>query len=286
MLNGFRSKIGELHPRIFFLETWMTIDREAQQERASSIGYDYKPLICSVVGAACLAIMEYAGYASQLGKLLQALFPCNATEPNCIVDRYYQSHFLALYQHGWWAFWRITGYFVIPALVIKFLFKQRLRDYGLSTVGFREHFWIYLIFFFPVFILVILASFRSDFLNYYPFYEQADRSWGDFLIWEVLYGAQFFALEFFFRGFWLKACKESLGSHAIFAMVVPYCMIHFTKPIPEVFAAIIAGIVLGTLALKTRSIWSGFLIHLSVAVSMDVAALVQKGAFPRGWWPG
>ena len=59
-------------------------------------------------------------------------------------------------------------------------------------------------------------------------------------------------------------------------MVVPYNMIHYGKPFLEANAAIIAGIVLGTLALKTRSIWCGFLIHVSVAISMDLAALIQR----------
>jgi membrane protease YdiL (CAAX protease family) len=50
--------------------------------------------------------------------------------------------------------------------------------------------------------------------------------------------------------------------------------------------AIVAGIVLGTLAMKTRSIWSGFLIHVSVAISMDVAALMQTEGMPTTWYPG
>jgi membrane protease YdiL (CAAX protease family) len=58
-------------------------------------------------------------------------------------------------------------------------------------------------------------------------------------------------------------------------MMIPYVMIHFDKPILEVFAAIIAGIVLGTLAMRTRSIWAGFLIHVSVALAMDIAAIWQ-----------
>ena len=57
-------------------------------------------------------------------------------------------------------------------------------------------------------------------------------------------------------------------------MVIPYCMIHFHKPLPEVFGAIVAGIVLGWLALETRSLWGGVLLHVAVALSMDVAALV------------
>jgi len=67
---------------------------------------------------------------------------------------------------------------------------------------------------------------------------------------------------------------------------VPYCMIHYGKPFAETMGAIVAGIVLGTLAMKTRSIWSGFLIHVSVAISMDVAALMQTDGMPTAWYPG
>jgi hypothetical protein len=68
----------------------------------------------------------------------------------------------------------------------------------------------------------------------------------------------------------------------VMAMVVPYCMIHFGKPWAECLAAILAGTVLGTLSLKTRSIWSGFLIHVTVAISMDLAALLQTRGLPGG----
>jgi len=54
-------------------------------------------------------------------------------------------------------------------------------------------------------------------------------------------------------------------------------MIHFGKPFPETMAAIIAGIVLGTLSLKSRTIWMGVLIHYSVALTMDLSAVWQKG---------
>ena len=54
----------------------------------------------------------------------------------------------------------------------------------------------------------------------------------------------------------------------------------------RLMGAIVAGVVLGTLAMKTRSIWSGFLIHVSVAISMDVAALMQTEGMPTVWYPG
>ena len=98
--------------------------------------------------------------------------------------------------------------------------------------------------------------------------------------WEVLYAAQFVSLEFFFRGFLLQGLRRALGSNAIFVMIVPYCMIHYGKPLPETLGAIGAGLILGTLAMRTRSIWGGVLIHIGVAMTMDVLAL--RGCPPIG----
>ena len=65
--------------------------------------------------------------------------------------------------------------------------------------------------------------------------------------WWVLYWLQFCALEFFFRGFLLHGLAPRLGWAAIFAMALPYNMLHYGKPMPEALAAIVGGIVLGTL---------------------------------------
>ena len=42
---------------------------------------------------------------------------------------------------------------------------------------------------------------------------------------------------------------------------------------------IIAGIVLGFMSLKTRSIWLGAALHIAVAVTMDLLALWRLGHF-------
>jgi uncharacterized protein len=54
---------------------------------------------------------------------------------------------------------------------------------------------------------------------------------------------------------------------------VPYCMIHYGKPMTETLGAIGAGIILGTLAMRTRSIWGGVVIHVGVATMMDALAV-------------
>ncbi len=281
-------KLAQLHPRRFFLETWRRMDEEAEAERVvrarQGKGYDFRPMIALAMGAAFLALMEYFGNGTPLSDLAKH-FGEGSVWWTIEYDPSYGARYGGLFYWGWWAGWRVLGYFLLPCVVI-WLTGGRVRDQGVETKGFIKHAWIYLLAYAVVLVCVVTVSFTKDFSSYYPFYKNATRSWFDFGTWELMYAAQFFSLEFFFRGWWLKSCKSMMGSHAIFAMIVPYCMIHFGKPFPEVLGAILAGIFLGTLAMKTRSIWSGFLIHVSVAVSMDVAALLQTTGLPHHFWPG
>jgi hypothetical protein len=79
--------------------------------------------------------------------------------------------------------------------------------------------------------------------------------------------------------------RRTLGAAAVFAMAVPYCMIHYGKPYLEAHGAIVAGVVLGSLSMRTRSIYAGFLLHITVAVGMDALSLWKRGALPTVWWP-
>ncbi len=135
--------------------------------------------------------------------------------------------------------------------------------------------------FIVVFIVAYIISFTPAFLKKYPFYKQAADSYVTFFIWELSYGLQFFMLEFFFRGFILFALARYIGSYAIFVMTIPYVMIHFRKPLPETCGAIIAGVALGTLALRTRSIYGGIILHVAIAWSMDLFTLYHKGQLQK-----
>ena len=124
-----------------------------------------------------------------------------------------------------------------------------------------------------------VASTNANFLHTYPFYrvDPGEPLWPAFWIWEALYILQFIALEFFFRGFLLHGLRRRMGFYAVFAMMVPYVLIHFGKPMLETLVAIIAGVVLGALSLKNRSVWLGAAIHVAVALSMDTLALWRTG---------
>jgi membrane protease YdiL (CAAX protease family) len=153
----------------------------------------------------------------------------------------------------------------------------RARDLGLDPSGLRQHAWIYAAGYAIVLPLVVIVSFRPDFLETYPFYSDAAGSWRELLLWEGSYAVQFVALEYFFRGVLLFAAFRVLGPWAIPMMVVPYTMIHFGKPLPECVGAIIAGSALGIVALRTRAIYAGMVIHIGVAWTMDLLALWHEG---------
>ena len=285
--DDFLTTLADLWPKRFFVDSWNLLDAEAAAERSAraerKAGYDWRPLVALVVGALMLTAMEYFGHRPTFLKLLESLIESNGGQSIWAEAR--DSKFFELFTFVYWSGWRVLGYFVIPALVVKLAFKAPLSEYGLRGKGFSKHLWVYGVFYCIVVVFVVGVSYTESFSSHYPFYDLASRSWADLAMWEVLYAAQFFSLEFFFRGFWLRACKTQFGSGAILAMIVPYCMIHYGKPLPETLGAIFAGIALGTLAMRTRSIWGGIMIHVGIAVSMDVASLLQKGGLPKVLWP-
>ena len=185
-----------------------------------------------------------------------------------------------LYGLIWWVFVSVTFYFVVPALFVKFVQKRDLSEIGLAfriENGFVKLLALCVGIMLP---LVYLMSLTSSFSAKYPFlhvYNGDPYLSSTLLVWELVYFFQFFGLEFFFRGFLLHSLKPTLGLYSIFAMTVPYTMIHFQKPMAETFAAIFAGIFLGWLSFKNGNIWMGLVLHCTVAFSMDILALYHKG---------
>jgi membrane protease YdiL (CAAX protease family) len=231
-------------------------------------------LVCVV-----LSFMEYYGGSNDYRWLenLVKMLPGDASYG--IQSFFRDREYGRLARLGYWSMSTFVGYALLPALYVRFVMKKRLSDIGLSVRGALEHWWIYAGMYLLVLPAVYLVSFTESFQNTYPFYEHAARSWFDFLMWEALYALQFLSLEFFFRGVLIHGIKKRFGFYAILVSVIPYCMIHFGKPMPETIGAILAGLALGVLSLFTRSIWLGVAIHISVAVTMDILSMLAKGQF-------
>ncbi len=178
-----------------------------------------------------------------------------------------------------WAALQVSGYVVLPMLTIRFVLHHRLRDYGLRVRGIGRYALPYLVLFVLAFPFLLAASYSASFQSRYPFYDLAPHEalWPYLWLWWACYAMQFVALEFFFRGYLVHGLVPRFGFMAVFVMALPYNMLHYGKPMPEALAAIVGGVVLGVLAIRTRSIWWGAALHISIAGSIDVLSLWHKG---------
>ena len=263
-------------PLIYFVfrRTWRELDK--------------RPLVLFVLTAAILTLQWYYDRDFFMSYIKPWLKDVEAAPSSLFGLGEYVSlkKYGDLYSLSWWVFTRVFGYTVVPFTVWKIFFpKDSLLDMGLRTKGFVSHAWIYLLCLVAVIPAVFMVASQPEFANYYPFYKRCSRSWVDLLAWEAQYVLQFFGLEIFFRGFWLNGLRRSMGSSAIFAMTVPYCMIHYGKPYLETCGAIIAGIALGSLSMRTKSIYAGFLVHVTVAILMDFLAISAKEGLPTTFFP-
>lgn len=236
--------------------------------------------IVMLTAAVSLLVLHYLKYRGAFYAALGWLAPWLDMTPRALVIAVRRDPYGALYGQAWWVGWCAVSYVLLPMLSIRFLLRDRIRDMGVGLGTLGRHWRWYVVLVSPILVFVVLVSFRPDFSHYYPFYRGAHLSWADLLIWEALYLTQFVCLEFFFRGFLVHALRPALGVNAVFVMCVPYLMIHFPKPWLEATGAILFGLFLGVLSLRSRSIWGGVCVHVTVALSMDIAALLQGPGLP------
>jgi hypothetical protein len=169
----------------------------------------------------------------------------------------------------------------IPVVVFRrFIDRQPGAFYGLTWRGldWRPYATMLLI----TVPLIAWASFQPSFLATYPTYRPGTaeaylavslaRTFGAY---EATYALRFVSLELFFRGLLILGLEKYLGRAVLMPMVTLYAFWHFGKPIPEAIASVFAGYVLGVFALRSRSIIGGMIVHMGVALAMDLVAYLQ-----------
>jgi hypothetical protein len=188
-----------------------------------------------------------------------------------------------LWKYLWWSGGCLATMVVVPSLLLWFGARTSPRELGLRLRGTGKDALLYAALFLVFAPVVWWVSHRTDFKHTYPFFKPGRgvpvsefvRS-PQFLAFEAAYFLQFFAIEYFFRGVMVLGLKPLLGRASILVMLAPYCMIHYHKPMPEAFGAIGAGLVLGALSWRTRTILYGWFLHYAVALSMDLLALSHR----------
>lgn len=158
--------------------------------------------------------------------------------------------------------------------------KNMGHFYGLKLQGFdvKPYLWMLLM----MTPLIAGASFLPDFLKAYPNF-QPNRmmnipdlpTWLGYLIYEPVYLSDYTWTEVIFRGFMVLGMVKVLGRHSVMPMVGIYAFRHFAKPLGETIGSIFGGWILGVIALRSRNIMGGVLLHMGVAGLMDLFAGLQ-----------
>lgn len=175
----------------------------------------------------------------------------------------------------WWSAACLLCMVLLP-MVVGLAAGSSPRKLGIKVRGTGPEALTYLVLYLLFLPVLWIVSGRADFQETYPFFEPRTGALDqEFLIFQAAYCAQFFAVEFFFRGFMVLGLKPYLGWASVLVMLAPYCMIHYYKPMPEALGAIGAGILLGALAWRTGTVIYGWFLHYGVALSMDLLSLYQ-----------
>jgi hypothetical protein len=177
----------------------------------------------------------------------------------------------------WWGLTSMVLRVGVPILVIVWLLRGRPADFGFRLRGISRHLPLYGAMYLVMLPVLVWASSFDSFLNYYPFYARAIEGGAGFWLYEFGYALQFVGVEAFFRGFMTFGLLPRFGALSVVVMTVPYTMIHFSKPMPEATAAIVAGLVLGTMAVRSRSFVPGIFLHVAVAITMDLLVIWRVG---------
>ncbi len=265
-----------------FSDTFRRIQSEHLEfiSSAKNQKFNLKILFIAVIACISLSCIEYIGKDDGYYLIIEFLknhgFAVLSDKIRFFIEHETNHQLFSL---GYWVFIILIFYILLPVLLIKIVFKEKISDYGFTIGNLFKDYKIYLLFFGFMIPVIIIFSTTQSFQNRYPFYRMYGNEtlWPNFWTWQLLYFFQFIAVEFFFRGFLVHGFKKQFGYYSVLIMTIPYCMIHFGKPFPETMAAILAGIILGTLSLKSRTIWMGVMIHYTVALSMDLSALWQRG---------
>ncbi len=219
-------------------------------------GIPLVPAVASVVAMCSLIVTRYQGSPRYFSAHLAEWFE--------------GARFAGVYPYSYWALSALLFYICLPLAAAALTPGQRVRDTGLGLGDAKTGLLLsglVLALFLPI---VALAAKLPDFSNYYPHCSAAKESWSAFMLYEAGQALYFIGWEYLFRGYLLFSLERSMGKLANFVQMMPFVIVHWGKPELETFGSIIAGLALGMLALRTRSCWYGALIHIVVALTMDL----------------
>ncbi|MCP4418887.1 MAG: CPBP family intramembrane metalloprotease [Chloroflexi bacterium] len=166
------------------------------------------------------------------------------------------------------AYDQFIWYFVVPMLLIVFIFRESPADYGFRMgkwqIGLA---WVVGACTGMALILWFVAR-QPGMQQYYQ--SRAPRE-----LWQIIYfnGVELFGWEFIWRGLMLFAFARAFGpGPAIFLQAVPFAFMHLGKPEVETLSTIFGGAGFGFIAWQSESFLYPWLIHWFIATFTMVIA--------------
>jgi membrane protease YdiL (CAAX protease family) len=222
---------------------------------------ELKPTVILLSASIIIAIFRYYCYPKSFVNFFPSV--CGTDFKNCLPAHIY--FFLCT----------VLLLFLVPLVLIKFVLKEKILDYGFKKGNFKFGMTSFIILL-PVIALALLlpSSKTAQFKAEYPLYALAGKTFWWVLLYEIMYGFYYVGFEFFFRGFMLFGLKDIFGEwNAILIQTIPSVLIHIGKPEGEIFASVFSGILFGALVLKSKSIYYIFFLHWLIGVVLDLFIL-------------
>jgi membrane protease YdiL (CAAX protease family) len=179
-----------------------------------------------------------------------------------------------LYEFLYWFFCDTFLYLILTTIIIKFVLKEKISDYGFKF-GDKKGFIYALVFFLFMIPILWIVSSMPEFTEKYPHLPLTKANFKIFFIYEIGMLIYLFAWEFVFRGYLLFGLFKKFNYYAIFIQMIPFVILHNGKPALETFSAIFGGIILGYLAIKTSSFFYGFLLHFGIMFIIDLFSIIR-----------
>lgn len=221
------------------------------------------PAGLTVLSASCLVLYSYR---------VRGETPTWFTEAS---ERFTGIEAARFHEHGWSHLCALVILMFVPLLISRLIGIKPL-ELGLSIRGAQREFILVLLMWAALLPIIWFISGTESFARTYPRLPQAETDMALYFMYEGIYLVKWVAWEFFFRGFMLFAFYKEFGNRAVLISTIPFVIMHIGKPEAEAFASILAGFILCWIALRSKSIWPGVILHSLVAASMDF--------FASTWW--
>ena len=167
---------------------------------------------------------------------------------------------------------------VAPVMLWRLVLRRPLAEIGLC-VGDARFAVKLLATMVPVLIVIAwISSHDPEIRTEYPLANVTGDDVGQLALLEAAYLLYYVGWEVFFRGWLVLALAPRIGAlHAVALSTLVSTAVHYGKPGGEVWAALIAGVLLGWFVLRTRSIIGAIVFHAVVGIATDLFVTFGPG---------